>query len=149
MVAHDPRRSCGLARLWSGGLRKTLEDSDADDDSSDGAIRSDVDPAWLKSVKWTRIINLPVPARNTTGVPDEHDEARGQGLKRELTHEVRRGTVIEFLDELEPVVTKYLVHRSTLARQKRSSLQFSRSHRRLYFVRGVVETERERERERE
>ena len=113
--------NCGFARLWSCGVRRSLEDGE-------GNIRSDVDEPWRRRVTWKRIINVPVPATNSTGVADENEEAR-VGKKKELTHELREGTVVDFLDEFEGVVVKHLEHRSTLAREKETSLVFDRCRR--------------------
>jgi hypothetical protein len=49
--------------------------------------------------------------------------------RRELVVEAREGGVVEYLDELEAISQKYIKHRLTLSKQRRSALEFDRQRR--------------------
>ena len=104
---------CGFKRLWSHGVRPLLYEN--------GQLRGDVHPAWFTKVKWQIYKNEPVPP-----VREKADPDYGQGKRTKLTVVDQTGTVVDFLDHLEGRATNHLKHRSTLARQRASALQFDR-----------------------
>ena len=57
------------------------------------------------------------------------DEDYAVKKKKELVVRLREGTIIEFLDEFELMLDKYIKHRSILERQRRAALEFSRNRR--------------------
>ena len=60
---------------------------------------------------------------------DEDVEWKKAKARKELYLQSRTGTVFDFLDELEPHLTKHIPHRSTLSRQKEASVVFERERR--------------------
>ena len=136
--------SCGFKRLWSGpgGVRDSLAlptvRSAEDDGNEEGhglhtaldlGLRDDIDPSWLSIVSWSRYVYKKSSATKLNGTEDE-DEAFAQTKEnRQLEVERVQGTIVEFLDDFEVVISKHLCHRATLASQRTSSLQFDRNSR--------------------
>ena len=96
-------KKCGFARIWTNGLRKKLV-------SGGGNLKSGVHPVWLTEMKWSRY--------------KSHKPGPGE---KELLLQPRSGSIIDFLDEFEPVSRKYAYHRYILHRTRESNTQFERS----------------------
>jgi len=67
--------------------------------------------------------------RATTSYSDEDLLWANEKARKELFLQSRSGTLFAFLDELEPHLGKYMLHRSTLSRQKEASVVFDRERR--------------------
>ena len=105
--------ACGFQKIWSQGLRVELV-------QPDGALRPDVNPVWLKEVKWFRYKT----AKETASVAVDEDEDEEQ-MKQQ-----RRGTLIDLLDEFEAHAwPKYPYHRYTLHRTREAADQLRRTAR--------------------
>ena len=57
------------------------------------------------------------------------DEVEETKRSKELNVQTRSGTLIDFLDELDPTLIKHVAHCSMLSRQKAGSLAFDRDRR--------------------
>ena len=100
---HDtPCSRCGFKQMWPQGLRPELV-------GNDGELKEGANPVWLKQVQWSRY--------KTEKDADGKQTMRGD----------RTGTVIEFLDELEQVYSKYVYHRYILHRTRASNTEFDRN----------------------
>jgi hypothetical protein len=94
---------CGFARIWTNGLRLKLVDQA-------GEFKPGVHPVWLTEIKWSRYkTHKPAPGEKT------------------LLHQDCSGSIIEFLDQLEPVTRKYAYHRYILHKTRESNTQFERN----------------------
>lgn len=105
--ASERCQQCGFQSIWSGGLRKELLDAEGD-------LKQGISPVWLKEVQWERF-KTEKPAAGSTST------------EKETLRSDRAGTIIDFLDEFEPVFNKYAYHRYILERTRESNLQFERS----------------------
>jgi hypothetical protein len=116
---------CGLARLWSGedGIRKTLFKTNLTGNKEE--VLADVDPVWKRRVKWSRYAYRP-KEESTRKKQKEDDESYADKKSRELFIEPRAGTLVEFLDEMETVLSKYIVHRGIMCHQTESRAEFDR-----------------------
>ena len=94
---------CGFKKLWSEGLRKKLVVRRRRDDGTlVDDLRSDAPVEFQSKLTWTRISS---------------SKAKPAGEAKELMHEPRSGTVVEFLDEFErevlhPLASRTLSHPS-------------------------------------
>jgi hypothetical protein len=118
--------NCGINSLWNGegGIRETLLERDGDF----VCLREDIDPVWVKRVKWSRYAYRPKDnTRNKT--TEEDDDDYGKKIKKELYIQPRAGTLIDFLDDFVLMLPKYISHRGILSHQKKSSQEFYQSRR--------------------
>ena len=141
---------CGFQRLWSDGIRPTLFDVSAnmsrggvvDDDSDDGddaddpggsnaaaesslKLRPGVSVKWLTQVSWEEYRQVLVDDSRTG---DDGDGSHSvDGKRKELTIVCCKGTVIEFLDALERVLSKVVPHRMIVDASRRADLDFYRN----------------------
>ena len=105
---------CGFKKLWSEGLRpklvvrrRRIDGSWVDD------VRSDAPVEFQSKLTWTRISS---------------SKAKAAGEQKELMHEPRSGTVVEFLDEFErEAMAKFPFHKFTIVRQKAMAAEFERN----------------------
>lgn len=99
---------CGFRTLWSQGLRPYVLDANGD-------LRSDAPVEFQSHLKWTRI------SSSTTNAATPADS-------KQLLHQQRCGTVVEFLNEFElHVMHKFPHHKYTINKQKASTAQFLRN----------------------
>jgi hypothetical protein len=116
--------ACGFAKSWTNGLRPMLIEKNG---QVDWAFIEGVPNAFLETVHWqnyaTRVKMTP---GKKSGVDKDWEEAK---KSKELFVEAKSGTLFDFLDEFESAVGKHVPHRSTLSRQKASSLAFERERR--------------------
>ena len=105
---------CGFKKLWSEGLRKKLvvrrrcNDGTMVDD-----LRPDAPVELQSTLSWTRISS---------------SKAKAAGEAKELMHEPRSGTIVEFLDEFErEAMAKFPFHKFTIVRQKAMAAEFERN----------------------
>ena len=105
---------CGFKRLWSEGLRKLLvvRRRRADGTMVDD-LRPDAPVEFQSKLTWTRISS---------------SKAKAAGADKQLMHEPRSGTVVEFLDEFErEAMAKFPFHKFTIIRQKAMAAEFERN----------------------
>lgn len=105
---------CGFKRLWSNGLRKKLVERRV---NGQGVLVDDLKPnvpiEFQSKLTWTRISS---------------SKGKAAGADKELMHEPRSGTVIEFLDEFErEAMAKFPFHKFTIIRQKATAAEFARN----------------------
>ena len=114
--------SCGIARLWSNGLRPSITDSK-------GKLKRDAPKLYAKRVTWQyygyRLKTVPKKRR----ARDEDEDWEQTKIKKELILMSKTGTVHEFLDSYEATAASYLNHRAVLAREKRAELEHDRNRR--------------------
>ena len=111
---HGNCNMCGFKMLWSSTLRLLVLDSD-------GNLRSDAPPQFSANVKWERFKSTKKPPSfNRPEAPPGPEQLPAE---KELNRETRSGTVVEFLDEFEAVMSKFALHRSTLLQQKQAARQ--------------------------
>ena len=79
-------KKCGFARIRMNGLWKKLV-------SCGGNLKSGVHPVWLTEIKWSRY--------------KSHEPGSGE---KALLLQPRSGSIIDFLDEFEPVSRIYAYH---------------------------------------
>eukprot|EP00966_Prymnesium_polylepis_P099821 2311198-Prymnesium_polylepis.2 len=98
---------CGFRRWWSGpsGLRRLLFDGKGD-------LKDSADAAWQTTIQWERI---------TSASSTPSDGSRG--VDEDAMREQREGTLGEFFDELERVMTKVLPHRDLVVEAKKAARQ--------------------------
>lgn len=105
---------CGFGKLWSEGLRKHLVVRRR---CADGTLVDDLKPGvpieFQSKLTWTRISS---------------SKAKAAGEAKELMHEPRSGTIVEFLDEFErQAMAKFPFHKFTIVRQKTMAAEFERN----------------------
>ena len=103
---HEPGchgRLCGFQHIWSKGLRQELVDNE-------GQLKEGVNPIWLQEMKWDRF--------------KTNDSSN---VEKETLMNERSGSILEFMDEFEPVFAKYACHRYILHRPKISNKEFERN----------------------
>ena len=128
---------CGFSKIWSDpkvGLRKDLVDEN-------GKIKSDIDPFWLRKISWWSYGNVPnketaakkakkkqekKKAKDKGDVVDEDYHGKKDKTSR-LEKREQNGTIIEFLDQWEPVALRTFEHRHTLEKCRQSETQFKRT----------------------
>jgi len=106
--------SCGFKKMWSQGLRKALvvrrrlvDGTEVDD------LKPDAPVEFQSKLTWTRISS---------------SKAKRDGADKELMHEPRSGTVVQFLDEFErEAMAKFPFHKFTIVRQKAMAAEFERN----------------------
>ena len=105
---------CGFRKLWSEGLRKLLVVRRRRDDGTlVDDLRPDAPVEFQSKLTWTRISS---------------SKAKAAGEAKELMHEPRSGTVVEFLDEFErEAMAKFPFHKFTIVRQKAMAAEFERN----------------------
>ena len=97
---------CGFRNLWSEGLRRHVMDGE-------GNVLPSAPVQFQSEVKWIRI-------RSSGG--------SAPGEPKLPSYESRRGTVVQFLDEVErDVIRKFPHHRFTVHRQKAMDAEFQRN----------------------
>ena len=136
-------KSCGFAKLWSGGLRPFVAES------SGKKLRLDAPDVFSERLRWSNYAyrmkekkkskskqrsrtskrTLRRKAESTDSCADEDVEWKKEKARKELYLLARSGTIFDFLDELEPHLMKHIPHRSTLSRQKQASIVFERERR--------------------
>lgn len=92
---------CGFSQLWSRSLKKDLVDAR-------GELKAGVSKVWVQDIEWSRI---------KTG-------GDGSSSEDELRQH-RSGTVIQFLDEFEPVQQQHLRHSFHIDQCKDAEADFS------------------------
>ena len=103
---------CGFARIWNNGLRRKLV-------TADSKLKAGVHPVWLTEMKWSRYkTHKPAPGEKT------------------LLHQDCSGSIIDFLDQFEPVTRKYAYHRYILHQTRESNKQFER-----YAIPGMLKVD--------
>ena len=113
---------CGLPRLWSSGVRKSIV-------TRAGNIKATAADVWKKNFKWERYTYKTTGSAAGSNTADEDGEWNASAGRRELVVEAREGNIVEYLDELEAISQKYIKHRLTLSKQRRSALEFGRVRR--------------------
>ena len=128
---------CGFSKIWSDpkvGLRKDLVDEN-------GKIKSDIDPFWLRKISWWSYGNVPnkETAAKKAKKKQEKKKAKDKGDvvdedyhgKKDKTSRLEKreqiGTIIEFLDQWEPVALRTFEHRHTLEKCRQAETQFKRT----------------------
>ena len=97
---------CGMAKLWSKGLRDHVVDAY-------GNVRASAPVEFQSQVTWNRI-----RSSNKTN----------PGEAKQPAYEHRTGTVVQFLDEFErDIMKKFPHHRFTITRTKATAAQFERN----------------------
>lgn len=91
---------CGFSKIWSKGLRRTLV-------YADGTLKPDISRVWLTRVQWDRV---------KTG-------GDGSSSEDDLRQQCE-GTLIELLDELDPVQTTWLPHRYHITHAKVAAKEY-------------------------
>ena len=86
--------SCGFAQLWTRGLRPKLV-------HSNGKLKPGVSRVWLTQMEWDRL---------KTGGDDSTSE---DDLRQR-----REGTLIDLLDEFEPIQNSWVPHRFLISHAK-------------------------------
>ena len=108
---------CGFARLWTKGVRRSL--FQLSNTTLQMELKPDVHPVWSKRTAWQEYTYVKVKGTAS--------EAYGSKEKKELRVVDKSGTVVEFLDHFEEVLTDHLFHRATLARLKAADLELERN----------------------
>lgn len=100
---------CGFRKLWSQGLKPHVI-------NGSGHLKDDAPVEFQSQLRWTRVTSS---KKKASGPPVE---------AKELMHQVRTGTLVEFLDEFErDVMRKFPHHKYTILRQKSAAAQFIRA----------------------
>ena len=93
---HQDCSKCGFPQLWSKGARPKLVDAF-------GKLRPGVSKIWLHSLQWERL-------KIGAGSSSSEDDLR----------QSREGTIIEYFDELEPVMKQSVRHSFHIDQSKQS-----------------------------
>jgi len=118
--------NCGMRRLWSGpgGLREYLVELD---ESGFEKLRADVEPEWYEEQTWSRYAYRDKPGAGGARAGADEDEAyEAKKKSKELYVEKCRGSLVEFLDEFEAVLSAHVWHRSVLDRERVAVLEHHR-----------------------
>ena len=145
--------SCGFARLWSNGVRRSLveaetdtaADETADDDDDDGValdvvaleldgavLRNELHESWRTKITWKTYAHQQKEHDPTADrVRDGDREASSNGTKKntELVVVSRSGTLVDFLDAYEKILTKSIPHRYNLDVSRRADVEGERIRR--------------------
>ena len=125
---------CGFGKLWTKGLRRSVATKNGK------GLRIDAPYIFFEGLKWQNYAYRTKEKkrkskknkrgrRATTSYSDEDLLWANEKARKELFLQSRSGTLFAFLDELEPHLGKYMLHRSTLSRQKEASVVFDRERR--------------------
>ena len=131
---------CGFQKLWSQGLRRKLVVRRERNGKAVDDLRTDA-PVEFQSILKCQMRSNSTPTRalhhhHPSLTPPIYgrwtrissSKAKQKGEQKELMHEQRSGTVIEFLDEFErEAMAKFPFHKFTILRQKAMDAQFSRN----------------------
>ena len=121
--------NCGFSRLWSKGLRKTLV---LEDESSRGwKLRPGSHSIFSQVLTWERYVYRKNSQSHVHAcrVSDEDEAYETKKASRSLEVEVMKGTLIDFLDDFEGVVTSHLEHRAVLSKQTKAARQHRENRR--------------------
>jgi hypothetical protein len=123
--------SCGLKKVWSEGLRRAVVDVDTNEVSADASL------FWLRPVKWFRYEMIDKETGKAedastkedccAGEDDEWQKVKPKTSTRVLDRVEKRGTIIDFLDDWEPVFVRMCHHRRTLTQCKAADIEFERN----------------------
>jgi hypothetical protein len=120
-------KHCGFKKLWSEGLRPTIVDEDGD--LKQGYVR------WMRVFKWFRYEMIDKETGKTTGEAedpacDEDGEwhlVKPKKVTRVLDRVEKQGSIVDFLDDWEPVFVRMCHHRDTIARCKDADVEYERN----------------------
>jgi hypothetical protein len=120
---------CGFKRLWSEGLRPKIVDKDGD--ITQGYLR------WMRVFKWFRYEMIDKETGKTTREGDAEEPAcdddgewhlvKPKKVTRMLDRVEKQGSIVDFLDDWEPVFVRMCHHRDTIARCKDADVEYERN----------------------
>ena len=131
-------QACGLKKWWSQGFRESLVDEDGKPRDDAPKVWWDLKVKWEEYAYLTKEEQRPVATQMSAAVArasaratrnvlkqmfnldwsltddDDNDEDYAVKKKKELVVRLREGTIIEFLDEYELMLDKYVKHLSLI-----------------------------------
>ena len=120
---------CGFKRLWSEGLRPKIVDKDGD--ITQGYLR------WMRVFKSFRYEMIDKETGKTTREGDAEEPAcdddgewhlvKPKKVTRMLDRVEKQGSIVDFLDDWEPVFVRMCHHRDTIARCKDADVEYERN----------------------
>ncbi|EJK73457.1 hypothetical protein THAOC_04918 [Thalassiosira oceanica] len=134
-------QSCGLRNLWQLGVRRQLFRQEIGQDPILHVSSPFYGEELTETFEWRYYSQKRSPTLSThaqqVAEDDDEEYSPTASASRSLTLETKRGTLIDYLDELVEKMARFIPHKNLVAVEERAKLNFGRNLRPLVCVNDI------------